>query len=184
MSLEITTKPGTYLSSSEIVSVIEKLEQEYGVDSNKVNVDIEYEVSGILQTIIPESMSDEEVQRIFKEVLGSLTGLSSQELNVLVDPVTKEISYFLTSENDDVIEQIVGILSNSNIVNVVNDEVNSFTSDVVVTDIKTNPATMDMTVTLDVTETTVLITETSSRVVKELEETGLIVKSDGKYILE
>ena len=105
------------LNDDEIRELVQKVAEEYGVDTKDVFADINYEVSGgfTVENVDPSQVDD--VVDTIKNSISQLTGVSVSEIAISYNGDSGEISYTIQSETYDESNSIQENISNDSFAN-------------------------------------------------------------------
>ena len=122
VSVEVGRATTEALSNEEVSELVDTVAEAYGVNVADVHTDIEYVTSGSLAISIPDDLSIEEAESIVAEMLSNTLGVPSDSITVSVDPTSGLVTYSIAVDDYETSEELQGVLSQANVVDLLNEQ--------------------------------------------------------------
>ena len=103
------------LDSSEVSAYTDSVAEYYGVDADDVSTTVAYSTSGSMVVSVPEGVTEEELSNSVQDSLATALGVHPQNVNVEVDLETGEVTFTVTSDDFETIQEAQFNLENENI---------------------------------------------------------------------
>ena len=98
-TVSASTVVTTAIDSNEIENYAASVAEYYGVEESDVTVTTSYETTGTLTMIIPNDVSENELVDVITENIAESLGVHPQEISVVVDMETGEVSFTISSDD-------------------------------------------------------------------------------------
>lgn len=162
------------LDSASVSSLAQELAQDYGVNVEDVIIEPTYTVSGSIEVDdLPEDISEQELQNILEDSIAGALGVYSRNIEITIDDSLNEVTYVLSSNDDTVAVDIHNMISSDTFLDDLNDEVSSLLPSITISSIDTDEQIeMELTVTIDASESTIDVEEMNAHVTSSFEDQG------------
>lgn len=172
------------LNSTEVNQLESKLAEDYGVNVEDVTIEVDYIVSGLVDfDDLPDDVSDSEVEAIMQEIIANTLGAHSSDIHVAFDSSTGELTYAVTSDDDNIANGIQQVLDSSTFEEELMTEITTFLPSVTVTSMSIeDEIEMNAVVTIDATESTIDIEKANQEIVSEFEDQGFSIDAESNDV--
>ena len=177
------SKTGEILTAEELEAFAEDIATSYGVAASDVDIQATYAVSGTMQLdTLPEGVTQEELETFLEQGIADSLGVHPRDVTVAVDPESGTVTYTVTSEDNSSAQTTQASLDTADFLSSLNENLAEANDALVVTAVEAEPVVMDVVVTVDATEATADVTETSSQIVQDFESQGYSADTESKFL--
>lgn len=168
------------LDNDGVSSLTQELAEDYGVNSEDVMIEPKYVVSGSIEiNDLPQDVSNEELQQTIEDSIAESLGIHSRNVEVTIDQNTGEVTYLISSNVDEVAANIQNAIESTTFLEDLNKEISSALPATTISSISVDDEIeMELTVTIDASESIIDIQQVNAEVVSFFEDQGFSAESE------
>ena len=178
--MTLTQTGGELMTPEAVQNLTSELAEKYGVEEDNVKVETIFTVSGEMTVEIPEGVSVEEVEDDLEKTIADKLGVPVQDVTVTVDPETGVATFTIKTDDSTKAVEIQENVKDEDFASDVNEE---STSGVSVSDISVEEdIETEITISVDATDSTSDVAETTEEFVQKFKEDGYESKADVAFV--